>query len=86
MSWLLAAPLRFYRGFISPMFPAVCRYYPSCSRYALEAVQQHGAVKGGWLATRRLCRCHPWAPGGVDQVPDEFHWTSRPVEVSKELS
>ena len=69
MKWLLVVLLRAYRAVISPLYGEVCRYYPSCSAYALEAVQTHGSVKGSWLAARRLARCHPWAAGGVDHVP-----------------
>jgi putative membrane protein insertion efficiency factor len=69
MKFVLIGLLRAYRFAISPLYGQVCRYYPSCSAYALEAVQQHGAVKGSWLALRRLLRCHPWAAGGVDHVP-----------------
>jgi len=58
-----------YRRFISPMLGARCRFYPSCSAYALEAVQLHGALRGSWLAVRRLSRCHPFHPGGLDFVP-----------------
>jgi putative membrane protein insertion efficiency factor len=61
--------LRAYRFLISPLYGEVCRYHPSCSAYALEAVTRHGAVRGSWLAGRRLLRCHPWAEGGVDLVP-----------------
>ena len=61
--------LKLYRLTISPMYGQVCRFYPSCSAYALEAVERHGAVRGCWLAARRLVRCHPWNPGGYDPVP-----------------
>jgi len=61
--------LRVYRAVISPLYGDVCRYYPSCSAYALTAVQEHGLVMGSALAARRLARCHPWAEGGVDDVP-----------------
>jgi uncharacterized protein len=61
--------LRVYRAVISPLYGDVCRYYPSCSAYALGAVQEHGLLIGSMLAARRLARCHPWAEGGVDDVP-----------------
>ena len=69
MKWLLIGFLKAYRLLISPLYGNVCRYYPSCSAYALRAISVHGAAKGSWLATRRLLRCHPWAPGGYDPVP-----------------
>ena len=61
--------LRLYRAVISPLYGDVCRYYPSCSSYALQAIQQYGVVRGSWMGLRRIARCHPWAPGGVDDVP-----------------
>jgi uncharacterized protein len=63
--WLLKA----YRFAISPLYGPVCRYHPTCSAYALEAVTNHGALRGSWLAVRRVLRCHPWAAGGYDPVP-----------------
>jgi putative membrane protein insertion efficiency factor len=69
MKTALVALLRLYRFVVSPMYGQVCRYHPTCSAYALEAVEQHGAVKGTWLSVRRVLRCHPWAAGGVDHVP-----------------
>ena len=69
MKYVLIWLLKAYRFAISPLYGDVCRYYPSCSAYALEAVTTHDAVKGSWLAVRRLARCHPWAAGGVDPVP-----------------
>lgn len=69
MKYLLIGLLRVYRALISPLYGEVCRYYPSCSAYALGAVREHGSVRGCWLAVRRLARCHPWAAGGVDHVP-----------------
>jgi len=65
----MRAVLRGYQWFISPLLPAACRFHPSCSHYAEEAVQRHGALRGGWLAARRVCRCGPWHPGGFDPVP-----------------
>jgi putative membrane protein insertion efficiency factor len=58
-----------YRRGVSPMLPRTCRFYPSCSAYAEQAVRTHGVLRGSWLAVRRLGRCHPWTPGGVDHVP-----------------
>ena len=69
MKHLLIALLRLYRFAISPLYGQVCRYHPTCSAYALEAVTRFGALRGSWLAVRRLARCHPWAPGGYDPVP-----------------
>ena len=66
---VLVALLTGYRRFISPMLAPRCRFYPSCSAYALEAVQVHGALRGSWLATARLGRCHPFHAGGIDPVP-----------------
>lgn len=68
-SAMLGGVLVSYRTVISPLYGQVCRFFPSCSAYALEAVQVHGAVRGSWLAARRLARCHPWTDGGVDPVP-----------------
>ena len=65
----LAALVRLYRRWVSPLTPPVCRFYPSCSAYAEEAFMRHGALKGAWLAIRRVLRCHPWHPGGYDPVP-----------------
>jgi uncharacterized protein len=62
--------LRAYRAVISPLYGNVCRYYPSCSHYTLNAIQTHGVVKGIWLGSLRIVRCHPWAAGGVDDVPE----------------
>ena len=69
----LATPLiwliRGYQRFVSPMTPPSCRFTPSCSAYAVTALRRHGLLRGGYLAVRRLLRCHPWNPGGVDHVP-----------------
>ncbi len=66
---LLGLLIRVYRYLLSPLLPPRCRYLPSCSEYALEAVERHGALRGGWLAVRRLARCHPWGGAGYDPVP-----------------
>jgi putative membrane protein insertion efficiency factor len=66
---LLILLLRGYRYAISPLYGQVCRYHPTCSAYALEAVTEHGSLRGSWLAVRRIARCHPWAAGGLDPVP-----------------
>ncbi|WP_269782087.1 membrane protein insertion efficiency factor YidD [Nocardioides sp. R-C-SC26] len=78
---VLIVLLRLYRVMISPLYGQVCRYYPSCSAYALEAVTVHGSVRGSWLAARRLARCHPWAAGGVDKVPPRHGEPVSPVNV-----
>lgn len=67
--WLLLALVRTYQLFISPLLPPACRYYPSCSAYAVEALEKYGAGRGSWLAVKRIGRCHPFRPGGFDPVP-----------------
>jgi uncharacterized protein len=66
---IFIVPVNGYRRFISPLLPPSCRFAPSCSQYALEALQRHGAARGLWLTVRRLARCHPFNPGGYDPVP-----------------
>ncbi|HEY1382629.1 MAG TPA: membrane protein insertion efficiency factor YidD [Dongiaceae bacterium] len=66
---LLVAPIRFYQWTLSPLLGINCRYAPSCSEYAAEAIATHGAIRGGWLALRRIARCHPWGGSGYDPVP-----------------
>ena len=67
---VLALPVRVYRAVFSPWVGYNCRYLPTCSAYALEALARHGAIRGGWLALRRIARCHPWGDCGIDNVPD----------------
>jgi uncharacterized protein len=66
---LLILGVRAYQVALSPILGGACRYYPSCSHYAIEALERHGARRGGWLAVRRILRCHPFRPGGFDPVP-----------------
>ncbi len=67
---LLVLFVKLYQRLLSPLLPPACRFYPSCSTYAVQALERHGAQRGSWLAARRLGRCHPFHPGGVDLVPE----------------
>lgn len=69
MKQLLLSLIKFYRKFISPMTPPACRFHPTCSQYGLEAIETHGAMKGGYLTVKRILKCHPFHPGGFDPVP-----------------
>lgn len=69
MKKLLVLFVRVYRLAISPLMGRNCRFHPSCSEYAIEALEKHGSCKGSWLAAKRVSRCHPWHPGGYDPVP-----------------
>ena len=69
MKKLILKMICFYQKYISPMSPPTCRFYPTCSQYAIEAVEEHGAIKGSYLATRRILKCHPFHEGGFDPVP-----------------
>ncbi|MHB1313713.1 MAG: membrane protein insertion efficiency factor YidD [Gemmatimonadaceae bacterium] len=69
MKQLLILFVRGYQMVLSPHLPSSCRYYPTCSHYAIEALEKHGALRGGWLAIKRIGRCHPFRPGGYDPVP-----------------
>jgi putative membrane protein insertion efficiency factor len=79
VKYLALALIRFYQGFISPLLPPSCRFEPSCSHYGYEAISRYGLLQGGWLAVKRISRCHPFNPGGYDPVP-ELH---RGREVAK---
>ncbi|MBV6424222.1 MAG: putative membrane protein insertion efficiency factor [Steroidobacteraceae bacterium] len=73
MRQLVRGLIRLYQWTLSPLLGPRCRFYPSCSHYALEAVDRFGVLRGGWLAARRIGRCHPWHPGGFDPVPHLHH-------------
>ncbi|HLV96556.1 MAG TPA: membrane protein insertion efficiency factor YidD [Candidatus Acidoferrales bacterium] len=77
-AWLLLAFLRFYIIFLSPVFGGACKFYPSCSNYAIEAVTKHGAQRGFLLAAKRLLRCRPFTQGGFDPVPDDLPHSKQP--------
>lgn len=68
MKTLFILFIRFYQLFISPLFPPTCRFYPTCSQYAIEAIQKKGVLRGVWLAIKRIAKCHPFHPGGYDPV------------------
>ena len=71
MKTLLIGIIRIYQKIISPLTPPSCRFYPTCSHYGVEAIQKHGALKGAWLAIRRILKCHPFHEGGFDPVPEK---------------
>ncbi|MBG9769221.1 MULTISPECIES: membrane protein insertion efficiency factor YidD [Bacillus] len=71
MKTLFITLIRGYQKFISPLTPPTCRFYPTCSQYGIEALKTHGALKGGWLTIKRIMKCHPLHPGGVDPVPEK---------------
>ena len=73
MRHVLKILIRAYQLVLSPMLGPRCRFYPSCSHYAIEAIESHGALRGSWLSAKRICRCHPFNPGGFDPVPSLKH-------------
>lgn len=74
-SYALILPIRFYQKFLSPLKThATCKFYPTCSSYAVTAIKRFGPVKGSVLAIKRIARCHPWSMGGIDHVPEEYHY------------
>jgi putative membrane protein insertion efficiency factor len=86
MKYVLIWLLKGYRFAISPLYGQVCRFHPTCSAYALEAVTEHGALRGSWLAVRRIGRCHPWNPGGYDPVPPRRPGRSEPSSTPETTS
>jgi uncharacterized protein len=82
----LVAPIRAYQRFVSPLLGERCRFYPSCSEYMARAVLRHGPLRGAYLGLRRLVRCHPWNPGGVDHVPERFSWRRIPLTTHSEAA
>ena len=78
---LLIGLINVYRWFLSPLLGQNCRFYPTCSCYAQDAIRHHGAVRGTWLAARRIGRCHPWNPGGYDPVPEARDKTTPPATI-----
>ncbi|MCL2057242.1 MAG: membrane protein insertion efficiency factor YidD [Oscillospiraceae bacterium] len=70
MKTVILCALKFYQKAVSPLFPPSCRFYPSCSQYAIQAVSRFGAFRGGLLAAKRMLKCHPFHPGGIDYVPE----------------
>jgi len=73
MRHVLRILIRSYQLVLSPLLGPRCRFYPSCSHYAIEAIETHGALRGSWLSAKRICRCHPFNPGGFDPVPHHSH-------------
>ncbi|MFD1706737.1 membrane protein insertion efficiency factor YidD [Siminovitchia sediminis] len=72
MKQLFIFIIRFYQKLISPIKPPTCRFYPTCSQYGLEAIRRFGAIRGGWMTFRRIIKCHPFHPGGIDHVPEKI--------------
>ncbi|MCL7749868.1 membrane protein insertion efficiency factor YidD [Halalkalibacter alkaliphilus] len=71
MKTILLSIIRFYQLVISPIKPPTCRFYPTCSHYGMEAIKRFGAIRGGWLTLKRILKCHPFHPGGIDLVPEK---------------
>ncbi|MFK7855111.1 MAG: membrane protein insertion efficiency factor YidD [Granulosicoccus sp.] len=76
--------IAFYRRWISPLLPPRCRFVPSCSEYAAEAIETYGTARGGWLAAKRVCRCHPFHPGGFDPVPQKTSQQTEHLKTSEQ--
>lgn len=85
MKYVLMLPLYIYKKIISPLFPARCKYYPTCSSYAVQAIGRFGVIRGSILAAWRLLRCNPWSEGGVDPVPEKFTLKRKKTRRNKSL-
>ncbi|MDE5764710.1 MAG: membrane protein insertion efficiency factor YidD [Ruminococcus sp.] len=83
MKFMLIALIKFYRKFLSPLSPPRCKYYPTCSCYALDAVKKFGAFRGTALAVWRILRCNPWSLGGIDYVPERFTFRVKKIDYSR---
>ena len=86
MKFLIIGIIKTYQTLISPLFPPSCRFYPSCSQYALEAVSTYGALRGGWLAIKRISKCHPFHEGGLDPVPAKTATDAATAKTNKDLN
>lgn len=85
MKYVLMLPLYIYKKIISPLFPARCKYYPTCSSYAVQAIGRFGVIRGSILAAWRLLRCNPWSEGGIDPVPEKFTLKRKKTRRNKSL-
>jgi putative membrane protein insertion efficiency factor len=85
MKYLIIGFLKIWRAVISPLYGDVCKFYPTCSAYALRAVQTHGALRGSWLTIRRLLHCHPWSLGGYDPVPNTPEYEAEQALIAGEV-
>lgn len=81
IEFIVLLPVYFYRYAISPLTPPSCRYSPTCSLYAIEAVKKHGVLKGVYLGTKRILSCNPWGGSGYDPVPEEFSWRKKKQDI-----
>ena len=85
MRYILIGLVRLYQKFISPLFPAKCKYYPTCSSYGLTALKRFGAIRGTALTIWRICRCNPWSMGGIDYVPEKFTFKVQKYDYLREF-
>ena len=83
-TFIFLIPVWIYQKFISPLKPPSCKYYPTCSNYAVTALKRFGPIKGTLLAIKRICRCNPWSLGGIDYVPEEYHYFQKHRKIRHE--